>query len=691
MLKVTEMGVAGTRRISAQKNKVAFKEAATMAAPKPSFPMMKMNPPTPTQDTYMPQNAATLQRRGKGVLDFIPDSYIDDAIGAALVVVAGALTRGKFKNLSNLTETLQKGLNDLNTQVATHTSKTEAAPDLTKVASEAVNAALISANDTIAKANEVASSAIHRAASVITEFASTLININGRDFRVARVPDVNLSPQAMANLEARLHAEPAKQILGLGKKGPSILPTKGNIGIVTSEYNSIAATGGLGAVPKEIAENLTRLFIQAKSSGQEMKAIAYIPLYLGQLDPSDYRTIIQRDGGFVYQSIKGGQASDVMKLKKIHTMEIPIYTATKKTTKRIDLYAGKTYAKLEDFEKSFDELPENVRTAVNLLTATDTPFNKLQSNQFVDYGDIRIFKDKNGKIKANGLIDAILFDDEKFMLNSGDAAKWKLYNQSINSKETERFTYFDKFVYKHFTDPKKPESLPIPDAVILNDWQTGGLSALLKTMSMVEGTYRDIDPLTAEKLYNMPQIAALHNAEYKGENWDMIEDLVNVLFVYNAEIILKNSYVNITAPTKAADATRLDPEHFHAMFYGHLSLGTTQKDPGFSLQKMFLTYPDYVTPVSEGYKKEVSTDPNYAAGKLQLYAARAKTGKYKDPEVIKEIARCNNIEIPEGIDITKPTLIGITNGCDKANNILNANAIENIGKGTIINLEKLRP
>ena len=90
-----------------------------------------------------------------------------------------------------------------------------------------------------------------------------------------------------------------------------------------------------------------------------------------------------------------------------------------------------------------------------------------------------------------------------------------------------------------------------------------------------------------------------------------------------------------------------------------------------------MNFSDYVPFVSVGNFTEASTEPARGGVNYEIAALRGRQGKYSDTNFLKRIAILNQID-PEQIS-KNPTAGGITNGCDRINNIISkekARAVE---------------
>ena len=118
--------------------------------------------------------------------------------------------------------------------------------------------------------------------------------------------------------------------------------------------------------------------------------------------------------------------------------------------------------------------------------------------------------------------DTVFYKSDKFRMDGPQVdsyAKTIYNNLTHESGETERFFYFDKFFYEHLLRNAESSSEQLrADVIIGNDWQTGGISAMMKLLTTAKRFF-GLDPKVAEKLYNTPVITIMHNAGLAGNVW----------------------------------------------------------------------------------------------------------------------------------------------------------------------------
>lgn len=501
-------------------------------------------------------------------------------------------------------------------------------------------------------------------------FFSEVVEVNGKNMQLATVFN-QVEGAARERMESTLRTESINRMLGLGKPLEH-LPEGGMIRIPTSEYKGYASTGGMSIVPKEIAQNLSKII----AGRQNVQVAVDLPLYRGNVEKSEIKGVYTRlfndlratkDGKFEYiqTKIKDGEKpveTVLAKLEKINTMNLKITTDSGIENQVVDVLMGENRVAL-----NYDEI--SGRLSADLKSKIEN----LKPNENLEFGTLRIEKDEEGAVKAFAKIKTIFYDNGKggkFDLNAPvDKAKDIYSDKAISAGETERFIYFDKFFFEQMLRNEESKYPLGADLILGNDWQTGPIAAMARLLTTVGKEY-GMNPVVADKIYNTPVVVVLHNATLAGSNWGSQEKLLNVLFGEHAATIVKNAHMpNIKLGDKASG---LPAELFNGLMEGS----------GVAPQMMAVSYADYILPVSKGYAKEIAHSDILGGPRRKLFEFRLREGAYGDLENLKDIAKNNNVR-SELITDVKPTLIGVTNGCDRANNTLTlANAeklAENLG------------
>ena len=132
----------------------------------------------------------------------------------------------------------------------------------------------------------------------------------------------------------------------------------------------------------------------------------------------------------------------------------------------------------------------------------------------------------------------LMFKNDDYFTANG------IYKASYKVSEPERFAFFDKAVYEFMklkADPNsathlkicdvdKFKDIKIPDAMILNDWQAGGLAGLMRLKAPCEAGMGELSTDTAKKFQDMNLVNIIHNLDYQGYGGAHSEDILNTLF-----------------------------------------------------------------------------------------------------------------------------------------------------------------
>lgn len=570
----------------------------------------------------------------------------------------------------------------------------------------------------------------NRVRGIKDSFARETVNINGKDLSIASVvPEERVGASRMVNdvlvddfegararMEKTLQTESLKRMTGINS-GLKKIPESGWLRIPTSEYKGDASTGGMAIVPKEIAENLSRIF----AGRQDIKVGVDMPLYLGNVERSSIKDTQKRlfnvleynpetkKFNYIQETyIKTGDKPEFLKertvlekLEKINTIhindgvgkyDVDMYMTDSVIPVDLEEFMnipglkevmdnsfssfnkGLTSAEKEFLERVLPKESESYKAFKNgdyskirindisleEMTPVDKEvFDGLLKTKEVSYKNLIIRKSKLATT-ASVKVKKIFYDNGvggKFDMSVAEDRASNIYNNSaVTSKETERFTaYFDKFFYSGLCDQKGKEKIGA-DAILGNDWQTGGIAAMLRQLTTVKKAYGEISPEMADKLYDTAVITLMHNASLSGGNWSMPEEILNIMYGRHAAEVVKNSYMpNLKVPGKT---NGLDGRLFNGMMEGE----------GVNPQMMAIAYSDIIAPVSKGYADEISRSNVFGGVRRELFEFRARKGAYADDEVMKKILEENKVSAkPEEI---KATLVGIANGCDRANNTL---------------------
>lgn len=633
---------------------------------------------------------------------------------ASLGVSAIALTRGSNKTPEAGIDALKAEIEKLQKELKNQMS----APEITGKINELTN----KLNELTDRVNQVNKDELLRQINSLREslsgiasqsaskgaFPSTLVNVNGRDFALANILNP-LQGAERENFHAALQSEAAHRMFGLSE-GLKQMPEHAVMRIPTSEFKGFASTGGMAAVPKEIADNIAKLV----AGKQNVSIVVDIPLYRGAVEKSSVKTVYtekfndiipQSDGTYRYiqNTIKteNGKQIDnktdlIANLKKINSMDVRILSDSAESVQKVDMYMAERKIPLD-----YKVISENSSPKVKEI------INSMKPNETRNWGTLVLEKDKDGNVKAFANIRTILYDNGKggkFDLNVPIDKTSNIYNDvAIASGETERFVYFSKFFYENIAKAEtarenylreaetisgkiakeknqdKINSLQQQrqklldeangqlgaDLILGNDWQSGPISVMMRQLTTAKKYYGDLNKNVAEKLHSTPIVTIIHNAELTGRNWNSQAKLLNVLFGEHAAEIVENSHMpNLFVKNQNAG---LSSNLWNGLMEG------TDVNP----QMMAIAYSDVLVPVSDGYAKEIASIYEFGKDRVELFKFRARIGYYNEVENLRQIAAQNGIKISE-IKSVNPTMIGITNGADRANNTLTASKAREI-------------
>ena len=493
----------------------------------------------------------------------------------------------------------------------------------------------------------------------LEEIQVSPVDINGTTFNLASV--LNGYGKHTWDLENSLRTESTKRIFGIVDRSKMTPPDELMVRVPTSEFKNFTSTGGMSVVPREVVANLGA-FINSK---QKVRLLVDTPMYLGQVEDNVYYSIVrQADGTFNYISSKSKKP--LANLEKIDTMHAPIYTEHGKTTEAVEFYLARDVEQIVDLELLTPRLGKDLAQQINAAIVKGKPFEIKSGLLKVEYAPKKGIKKPTATIKY----DAIFYKSDKFRLDGPviDGNAKNIYNNLTHETgETERFFYFDKFFYEHLIRNAESSSEQLrADVIIGNDWQTGGISAMMKLLTMAK-RYFGMDPKVAEKLYNTPVMTIMHNAGLTGEVWHSQPKLLNILFGEHSAMITRNAWM-----PKCAS---LDASSLNGLFHG------TNLNP----QTMAAAYSDVIIPVSKGYGHEMASHSGFGGANHDIFRMRARYHEYGDIEHVKYIARQNGLN-PDLVPKENMGYRPITNGCDKVSNKLTEAAARKIEEA--VGLEK---
>lgn len=483
--------------------------------------------------------------------------------------------------------------------------------------------------------NEVRSTA--RAAHGVN-MLSRDVEINGQHFQLASV--MHGYGKEEGKLTDTLRTESTRRILGAVK--PIELPENAMIRVPTAEYAGFAKTGGLAIVPKELTANLGAVI----NNKQKAELIVDTPMYLGQVENSQFFSIVKKGDKYQYINKKNGKENVMATMSKIDEMHVPIYTDKGKSVERVEVFMSdemRTPVDYEDTLTQFDEkTAAEIREAIASGKEYDTHLVKFTPPADVDEGP-----------KAEVKYHTVFYKNDKFNMSGPvqDGKVKNIYNdQTTAAGETERNVYFGKYFYEnllsnHETADKKLKA----DLIIGNDWHTGPISAMTRLLTPAKKAM-GLEPELADKVQNTPIITIMHNFKLQGTVWHSQDKLLNVMFGEHAAKIAENAWM----PQKAG-------------MPGHLMNGLfSGRD--LNPQTMAMSYADDIVFVSRGNFNEAANVMEKGGTNFALASMRGRTHQYADRAYLEEIGMAAGIR-PEEVG-KYPTAKGITNGCDRVNNAL---------------------
>ena len=618
----------------------------------------------------------------KNIINIVPDSYIDEIGGIILASAGIALSKGKSqkfnkklaemvdsnaelrKALEVAKESVKKASEDAKGVLGGLTAETKLEEMLTNIQTrlgletdvKIRNAISGQSNNEVLR---VASELIEQFRSSIRNFRTDIVNINGRNFSLAAEDaTIGIKGNVLKKLEQQLRAESAKRII-LGSNGwGREIPQHGDIAFVTSEFKGFAKSGGLADVPQELADLYVKLFDKA---APDTTVTTYMPLYTGSVGKGTVRSLKDIGNGFFEYVEEGAKKPFIAKLKKIGTFGSDVYTDVMHGQRAVDVYEGSRLI----------ELPGHFDTFLGKLQGDSaSQVRALQNGQELDVGSFVFSKDLTGQEHVKGKLRTIFLGNDAFNFDIPADIGTNMYSDLPKVHETERFLYFNKFLYDLWGNTQKTEGVRLPSLVMANDWHTGGLAAMMRLLSPTQKAAGELDAKVADHLYSTPIMAIMHNAGVSGGKWETQEKLLNILFGKHAALISKNAYM----PCNSGLDSRL--------------LNGLMEGDGVNPQMMLASYSDIVIPVSKGYAQEIATQGIFGGARKDVYAMRARQGEYANVDKLKQILRDSGIcDLPDDAVLTKKTLSGITNGSASETNLLKQADIAKISGEEALNLD----
>ncbi len=482
---------------------------------------------------------------------------------------------------------------------------------------------------------------ITRAPQVIQNFPTKNVEINGTNYSLATV--MHGYGKEEGNLARQLQTESARRILGAVK--PVELPENAMIRIPTAEFSGFAKTGGLAIVPRELAANLGAVI----NNKQKAEIIVDTPMYLGQVENSKFFKLVKRDDGkFDYIAKTGNKEQTMATVSKIDEMDVPIHTYSDVVREKVGVYMTDEMRAPVDYADTVAQFEEDIAKIIK---------EKMEAGEVYETPLVVFTPPKNvgESPKAEVKFKTVFYKNDKFKMDGPvqEGQIKNIYNnQTTQAGETEKFVYFGKYFYENLFSNHESSSKKLrADMIIGNDWHTGPISAMMRLLTPAKKAMGEVEPDVADKIQNVPIITIMHNFKLQGSVDHSQGKLLNVMFGEHAAKIAENAWM----PKDSG-------------MPGHLMNGLFSGN-NLNPQTMAMTYADDIVFVSRGNFAEASGTMEKGGTNYALASMRGRTWQYGNHEYLEQIGMANGIR-PEEIP-HHATAKGITNGCDRVNNILN--------------------
>ncbi len=231
-----------------------------------------------------------------------------------------------------------------------------------------------------------------------------------------------------------------------------------------------------------------------------------------------------------------------------------------------------------------------------------------------------------GEDPANGF-KRIMFRNPDFFAANG------LYKNSQTASEPERYNFFSKVVYEfakikadpnsktsyRITNQEKFDKIQTPDGMILNDWHTAPIAALMRLMAPVENANGELNNNAANTFEKMNLLYIVHNSDYHGWGGQYSSDMLNTLFDKYAFDIYKNAETGFTTTITDEDGDRREVP------IESLSKVLTI-DGTVNMANMGMALATKVKPVSPTYATEIATDEERGKALTHIAQRRLAAG-----------------------------------------------------------------
>lgn len=607
----------------------------------------KQNPQVINQNNTNTQPAVTSKSNKAATI--VASAVALTSLGVAGVSIArNHRSAGTIKELKNSVETLTQTLERKTSSIEENVKGLGDTINTVKAGAEsAVNEVRGAVNDvrnslgheTGALRGEIAGIRSEvQTPQVVKNILTRPVEVNGRTLELGSV--MHGYGQEEAKLTEQLRAESTRRILGAVK--PVTLPDNAMIRVPTAEFTGFAKTGGLAVVPRELIANLGAVV----NNKQKAELIVDTPMYLGQVENTNFFRIARRpDGKFDYISKKGGKDTRMATMQKIDEMFVPITTDKGRNIERVEVFMTDEMRQPVDLEDTLAQFEPETAKAIRESLSQGTNF----STPLVDFTAGTNRQPHKAEVKFR----TVFYKNDKFRMD-GPVQEGKVKNiyndQTTAAGETERNIYFCKYMYENLVNSQESATKPLrADWIIGNDWHTGALSAMTRLLTPARKAM-GMEPEAADKLYNTPITTLMHNFKLQGSAYHSQDKMLNIMFGEHAAKIAENAWM----PQKAD-------------MPNHLMNGLFSGD-AINPQTMAMAYADDIVFVSKGNFNEMATVREFGGTNYALASMRGRTWQYGDRAKLEDIAMASGIRPNEIGEVA--TAKGITNGCDRVNNMI---------------------
>ena len=630
------------------RNKTSFKQGVTTPIMNVPQPMKSQNPSTMSKTLPIVTSALALASMGVATVALLRKPNSLKNVERKLDGIAHDLTENK-----NTQETLTRTVEEVKNSV--NTVKTEAENKINEVRGHfegEVNGVRGEVNNVRGEVGNVRGDLEKAKVAAnngpVINFFNRPVNLNGMELQLASpMHGYGVHEGELTNT---LRTAAARRIFGAVK--PVELPEDATIRIPTAEFSGFAKTGGLAIVPKELAANLGAVI----NNKQKAQILVDTPMYLGQVENSKFFDLVKvGENEYNYVSRSGGKESVMAKVRKVDTMDVDVHNYTDIVSEKVDVYMTDEMRAPVDFTDTFAQFDEHTQKAIK--EALDA--GKDYDTQLVKF---TAPKEAGDTPKAEAKFKTVFYSNRKFDM-SGPVEDGKIKNiynnQTTQAGETERFVYFGKFFYEHLLSNHKRMEKPLKaDMIVGNDWHTGPIAAMTRLLTPCKKAMGDLDPQTADKIENIPIITIMHNFKLQGSADHSQGKLLNVMFGEHSAKVAENAWM-----PKDSDMP------------GHLMNGLLS-GTNINPQTMAMSYADDIVFVSRGNFAEASGTMERGGTNYALASMRGRTHQYSDRANLERMGMANGID-PRDLP-HYATAKGITNGCDRVNNILTPKKARNL-------------